>query len=208
MQSPHRPSKKPQYRYYLYRTEELWRVAELLLPYLGAVKRAQIIRVLSLVAARSRPPGDVSTVSSTTATQASGRIQLAWAAGFFDGEGCFSLSKATMYPCVSITQHHPEVLVRFADAVGVGKLYGPYQHGTTTLSRREFFLLRAHGYPKVQAIAAMLWFRLGPAKREQATKVLATWPRTCRRGHPFVPGHNGCGRCTTQYWRKRRTRTL
>lgn len=208
MQSPHRPSKKPRYRYYLYRAEELWRVAKLLLPYLGAVKRAQIIRVHSLVAARSRPPGDINTVSSTTATPAPGRTQLAWAAGFFDGEGCFSLSRSTSYPCVSITQREPQVLLRFADAVGFGKLYGPYRHRTPSLSDKEYFLLRAHGYPKVQALAAMLWFRLGPAKRAQAAEVLATWPRACRRGHPFVPGHNGCGRCTAHYWRTRRTRTL
>jgi hypothetical protein len=191
MQSPHRPSKKPQYRFYLYGAEELWRVAKLLLPYLGAVKRARIIRLLSLVLARSRPPGDMNTVSSTTATPASGRIQLAWAAGFFDGEGCFSLSRATSYPCVSITQRKPQVLLRFADAVGFGKLCGPYRHRTPSLSDKEYFLPRAHGYPKVEALAAMLWFRLGPAKREQAAGVLATWPRTCRRGHPFVPGHSG-----------------
>lgn len=125
MQSPHRPSKKPQYRYYLYRAEELWRVAKLLLPYLGAVKRAQIIRVHSLVAARSRPPGDINTVSSTTATPAPGRTQLAWAAGFFDGEGCFSLSRSTSYPCVSITQREPQVLLRFADAWDSGSFMAP-----------------------------------------------------------------------------------
>jgi len=56
--------------------------------------------------------------------------ELAWAAGFFDGEGCVSVSRtlATAEPVIqlSVSQVQREPLDRFAAAVGVGKVYGPY----------------------------------------------------------------------------------
>jgi hypothetical protein len=59
--------------------------------------------------------------------------ELAWAAGFFDGDGWASLSKQkrrrTGQPQARINQASlsdvPQVLVRFRDAVGVGRLGGP-----------------------------------------------------------------------------------
>ena len=54
------------------------------------------------------------------------REELAWAAGFFDGEGCFCFSEAGQYVCVSITQTEREPLDRFERAVGLGKVNGPY----------------------------------------------------------------------------------
>jgi len=58
--------------------------------------------------------------------------ELAWAAGFFDGEGYvgstlrFNGTKRYRRIDVQITQIDAEVLERFRDAVGVGKVYGPY----------------------------------------------------------------------------------
>lgn len=59
--------------------------------------------------------------------------EVAWAAGFFDGEGYVGCSlrlngsgKRFRRIDVQITQIDPEVLGRFRDAVGVGKVYGPY----------------------------------------------------------------------------------
>ncbi|HEY8758167.1 MAG TPA: hypothetical protein VIN74_06695 [Candidatus Limnocylindria bacterium] len=59
--------------------------------------------------------------------------ELAWAAGFFDGDGWAALSKQkgrrTGQPQARINQSGldgvPEVLVRFRDAVGVGRIGGP-----------------------------------------------------------------------------------
>jgi hypothetical protein len=58
-------------------------------------------------------------------------IELAWAAGFFDGEGCFRTGKTNgssskFYPNIGISQAHPEVLKRFMNAVGSGYINGPY----------------------------------------------------------------------------------
>jgi hypothetical protein len=65
---------------------------------------------------------------------------LAWAAGFFDGEGCFhfslrrrsdgALDRSTQ---VRMTQADSEVLIRFRDAVGgLGRVYGPYDKRRAT----------------------------------------------------------------------------
>lgn len=71
-------------------------------------------------------------------------IELAWAAGFFDGEGCFHVRKqgGNQYGSVKISQADPEVLERFRSAVGIGHIYGPYTSKTKPMwyyscTRRE-----------------------------------------------------------------------
>ena len=53
--------------------------------------------------------------------------ELAWAAGFFDGEGSTSILKAQRdkysYIRISISQKYPECLERFQRAIGFGKIY-------------------------------------------------------------------------------------
>lgn len=57
----------------------------------------------------------------------------AWAAGFFDGEGYVGytfrlngLGQRFRRIDLQVTQIDSEVLARFRDAVGTGKVYGPY----------------------------------------------------------------------------------
>lgn len=64
--------------------------------------------------------------------------ELAWAAGFFDGEGtagCYLHNKSKLSVqderyCARMTigQSDPEVLIRFQSAVGVGNVRGPYKY--------------------------------------------------------------------------------
>jgi hypothetical protein len=108
----------------------------------------------------------------------SNREDLAWAAGFMDGEGSFYTGRrwanGTAQAHVHIAQNHPESLSRFCDAVGLGRVYGPYaRRGTGAIvssnPRFEYF---AYPFEHTQAIAAMLWPWLGSAKKEQAKRVL------------------------------------
>lgn len=132
------------------------------------------------------------------------REELSWAAGFFDGEGCFSYSEAAIYSCVSIGQSDRKPLDRFKQAVGVGKVNGPYPPThPDQLRRKPLHFYQAYGHERVQAIAAMLWFKLGAVKQAQAVKVLRR-TRLCRRGHLKVQGHKGCGVCQAAYWKSRR----
>jgi hypothetical protein len=106
------------------------------------------------------------------------REELAWAAGFWDGEGSTSIVKRDNSLVASISQVDDEVesLHRFQNAVlGIGKIYGP--HRQKNMNHRSFFNWHAYGGSKVQAVIAMLWPFLGNIKKEQAAKALksASW---------------------------------
>jgi hypothetical protein len=102
---------------------------------------------------------------------------LAWAAGFFDGEGCFFFGtyrrkdgRIDQWTETRITQADREVLDRFASAVGLGKVYGPYAR--TKANHASQWQYVAYGFASTQAIVASLWTWLGSIKRDQARRVL------------------------------------
>lgn len=111
------------------------------------------------------------------------REALAWAAGFFDGEGSTTLQNANstrprdyLTPQLTISQHgSPECLVRFQAAVGgLGKLRGPDtypQQGYT--GQRWTWAARRHD--NAQAVLACLWPWLSGPKREQALRVFRAY---------------------------------
>lgn len=96
-----RPSKEGVYALRFSAREEAHLVLELMWPYLGEVKRAQASRAMQLVeqqyvngtrrlcAPRRRAP-ELPSIHDRTAAD----LDRAWAAGFFDGEGCFGLAKS------------------------------------------------------------------------------------------------------------------
>lgn len=178
-------------------------MAEQLWPYLGPAKRAQAerleaTRTWSHLAPLASASGPMLSLERRT------RLGLAWAAGFFEAEGCFSFN-ARSGACVSITQTDVELLQRFASIVDLGSIYGPYTSGDRTFVRKPHYLYRASGLERVQALAGMMWFRLGSAKQRQAKATLSHVRTTvCHRGHPKKPGHAGCGQCTKDYWQARR----
>jgi hypothetical protein len=131
------------------------------------------------------------------------REALAWAAGFFDGEGCFSYSNAGGYGVVSIGQTEREPLERFLEAVGgLGKIYGPYfKEYPGRHSKKPWFNYRAHRKESVQAIVGLLWFWLGSTKRSQAVRVLDRRATRCARGHRLTTSKRGCPKCHVLYWR-------
>jgi hypothetical protein len=57
------------------------------------------------------------------------RTELAWATGFYEGEGGFYV-RATGACTLRVTQSTPERLIRFCNAVGAGVVRGPYRNGT------------------------------------------------------------------------------
>jgi hypothetical protein len=118
--------------------------------------------------------------------------ELAWAAGFFDGEGNIRVKpnksaypRVYYYPAVFMPQIDPQVLVRFQRAVGVGKVRGPYdlsRHG-----KQQQWYYEVYSFELVQAAVALLWKWLSPVKREQAKRVLlevkARHPENVRDKH-------------------------
>ena len=108
------------------------------------------------------------------------REKLAWAAGFFDGEGCttFHLGKGTQYyyPRLRIGQSGNSgymVLETFKDALQMGSISGPYSANPTRYPNRQVtWSYYLHGFEKVQAAIALMWTWLSDAKKEQAIKIL------------------------------------
>lgn len=157
------------------------------------------------------------------------REKLAWAGGFFDGEGHVGGAGDKGYPALHIRQagsytQVPEVLPRFRDAVcGLGYLYGP-MFDPENLQHLPQWSFEAHGFEAVQAIFAMLWPWLGPVKRAQFALVLRRYaglpvPRrnpgvrvgrplrdTCPEGHDYSDTYvDGAGRRSCRTCRLRRS---
>lgn len=117
---------------------------------------------------------------------------LAWAAGFADGEGCFSRNSAVLkQPKFIVGQKDPELLFKLHGILGVGKVYGPYRRHDARLpdgriTWREMSEYSVATFEGVQAVLAMLWPWLGETKRRRAIEVLMDYrnkPRV-RRPHP------------------------
>jgi hypothetical protein len=93
--------------------------------------------------------------------------ELAWAAGFFDGEGSTSLTK-TRYLSVSVNQKHLDPIERFHRALGgLGRVYT-----VNTSARGIVYQWRASdrdGRPAIER----LWPYLGEIKRAQAKRCVA-----------------------------------
>lgn len=95
--------------------------------------------------------------------------ELAWAAGFVDGEGSFNWSKSKQAIGFGITQLDRRSLDRFVKAVGIGKIYGPYPRAK---KQGTVHYYKLYSFESVQALAAMLWPWLGEVKRADARRVL------------------------------------
>jgi hypothetical protein len=114
------------------------------------------------------------------------REKIIWAAGFYCGEGSAHISKGRtghqINAAISIGQVNREVLDRFAEAVGVGKVRGPY--GPYGRSPRQMRYYTASGRERVRAVADLLWPWLSSEKREQFESVflaLDSIPETLQR---------------------------
>ena len=100
--------------------------------------------------------------------------ELAWAAGFFDGEGSIQLRKTGLQ--LYVGQTDPRPLERFAAAVGVGKVngpYGPYARNGTPNTWKPMYAWQVGGR-KAEAVFALLQPFLSEPKREQYDAVKAS----------------------------------
>lgn len=114
------------------------------------------------------------------------RAEIAWAAGLFEGEGCWHLQRGR-HAGASLTTTDPDVLARFATAVGIGTIR---PHIWRRLEHHKpQYRWHAYGFEKVQAIAAMFWPWLGERRRGRASEVL----KIARAGK-LSPGASVCNR--------------
>lgn len=103
--------------------------------------------------------------------------ELAWAAGFFDGEGSTSASHnrpgGPGHLSVAVGQTNRETLERFQRAVGgLGKIYGPRRPSKASFGKVQRWDWKTTNFQAGQAVIAMLWRFLSEPKREQAQRIL------------------------------------
>ena len=162
---------------------------DLLAPWLGQVKLAQLSRALGRPMSRSRSPELCDEWR-------------AWAAGFYDGEGSLYLldhrtHEGYRFAEMRITQgslsRMPEVLERFGAIAGRGRLYGPYQQRDANL---DVYRWNLSGRAAIESTLSDMWPWLGPVKRAQAERVLGVL-----RGQLQLPRGNPA-------WGNRKTRCI
>jgi hypothetical protein len=93
--------------------------------------------------------------------------ELAWAAGFLDGEGSFGVyRKAGRRNLIYLqaSQCDRRVLDRLQQALGAGKVYGPYEGRRK--GWRTYYYFRLTG-AKTHGAAEKIWPWLSEVKREQ-----------------------------------------
>lgn len=116
--------------------------------------------------------------------------EAAWAAGFFDGEGCFSHSYAKgrnyLRLSATIAQIDPEVLFRFKNAIGCGNVTGPY--APKTPRSRPYWQYHVSSYKGVVQIVRTIWPYLGRVKKSNLVTELIAWFRHNNARPKLKPG--------------------
>lgn len=99
--------------------------------------------------------------------------EAAWAAGFFDGEGCIYAHKRDsrrISPSLSIAQTDPRPLERFKLALGIAKeVTGPYKPKTE--NSKPYWHLTVTGRADVIEVLHRLWPFMSEPKQEQCHRV-------------------------------------
>jgi hypothetical protein len=93
------------------------------------------------------------------------REELAWAGGYFEGEGCFYAKYG--YPAATLSSTDGDPVERFVAATGLGKVLGPYNKG----KHKPQYRWAIQGFEKTQALAAMLWPWLGERWRTRCAEL-------------------------------------
>ena len=106
------------------------------------------------------------------------QLEIAWAAGFYDGEGSINCGSNNGNPQtriqLSIGQKNDgneiaAVLERFKKAVGIGKIYRKARKGKE-INQHQYLISKAED---VQTVVNILWPFMSHKKRHQASKAMA-----------------------------------
>ena len=123
-------------------------------------------------------------------------IDFAWAAGLFEGEGSFTLMGKTVrsgrfYLELQITSTDEDVIRKFHRVIGVGNVYGPYEHGGP---RKPCWRWAVVGR-KALSIATDEEFVGHLCSRRAARLAELMWEITLQKPSRLLRGHDGrCGR--------------
>lgn len=149
------------------------------------------------------------------------RLEIAWAAGLFEGEGCATISSGQRQPRLQLQMVDEDVVRRFHRIVDCGAVHGyPYEH-----PRQDVWQWSVQGAADVLTLGQVLLPHLGGRRSERLREVLdrareivpkGTPRPLCKRGHPLSgtnvylspEGKRVCRSCRAWrargYWRNRK----
>jgi len=148
-------------------------------------------------------------------------VDLAWAAGFFEGEGCTSLDfqKKGTRRRLSAVSTDLDVLNKLCRILGCGKVYkrGPGQPGKTRPRKQQWYWAVSN-WEDVQLVATWLLPHMCSRRSAKLRLLLSNPPVRgsgfCKKGHPLVGpaadvyrnslGHISCGPCSRERERNKR----
>ena len=164
----HGPARGSLYQWHSKRHAVVDTVSELLWPWMGDVKRAQLRRAAGEIGRRA--PHD----SSATWSQ---EERAAWAAGFFDGEGTIGVYGDPRWPQVTMEIPQasestvPETLQRFQRFVGAGTVAGP-RAARSPWSKLPQYRWRLTRFVDIERVVATLYPYADVLKRERMVACL------------------------------------
>ena len=96
--------------------------------------------------------------------------EVAWAGGFFEGEGTITMSRGRLVVRLNNTDSEP--VYRFAKIIAFGEVYGPYHYESPDGSRRKpFWVWLAEEYDALEVLE-LLWPWLSHRRRGQAMDIV------------------------------------
>lgn len=121
------------------------------------------------------------------------REALAWAGGFFSGEGSTFIhrnvgGRGRLYVRMTITNTSEEALRRFHAAITFGHFWS---HPHRIAHYKHVHVWRVNNFEQAQAVLAMLWPFLSAEKRAQAKRVFTTVISDMRIVTPTKRGARG-----------------
>lgn len=142
------------------------------------------------------------------------RIDLAWAAGFFDGEGTTTAgdridsrtkTKARKIT-VSAAQSDRERLDHLASVLGVGNVRGPY--AAKGPNSKPYHVWSVASFQAAQHCVCLMWNWLGSEKRKQAAAALRKYhafePKECEHGIRLFDCRTCCSARVYKGWATRK----
>lgn len=109
------------------------------------------------------------------------QINIAWAAGLFEGEGCLSVQnwKGTKKFITQLTSTDEDVLLRFAEIVGKGKIYGPYTQG----EHKTKWVWNTSRLNDFKYVVDLFFEFMGERRRTRALELVDEWVAYTSRVH-------------------------
>jgi hypothetical protein len=102
--------------------------------------------------------------------------EIAWAAGLFEGEGTITQNSGVVN--LRVTSTDGDVLDRFAEVVGAGKVYGSYVYTRPDGCKRKPFYVWVCQGSAIEDVVRMLVIWLSPRRLKQAQDHgLSPWNR-------------------------------